>query len=53
MKIKLDREQWKLLKDLLRVAEIIEMKTTACSARLDDKNAEIDIHEEITISIPD
>jgi len=52
MEIKLDWEQWKLLKELLRVAEMLEMKTTTGSARLDDKDTEIDIHENITITLP-
>jgi len=53
VKIKLDWEQWKLLKELLRVAEVIEWKSTTGSARLDDQNTQIDIHEDITITIPD
>lgn len=53
MEIKLDWEQWKLLKELLRVAEMLEIKSTTGSARLDDQKTQIDIHETITITIPD
>lgn len=53
MKIKLTWEQWKRLKELLTVAQFLEMKSTTGSARLDDLATEIDIHEDITITLPD
>ena len=53
MEIKLDWEQWKLLKELLKVAEMLEIKATTGSARLDDSCTGIDIHEDITITLPD
>lgn len=53
MKIKLNWEQWKRLKELLRVAEVVEMKSTTGSARLDDQLTAIDIHEDITITLPE
>ncbi len=53
MEIKLDWEQWKLLKEILKVAEMLEVKSTTGSAKLDDQKTQIDIHEDITITIPD
>lgn len=53
MEIKLDWEQWKLLKELIKVAEMVEWKSTTGSAKLDDPRTEIDIHENITITLPD
>ena len=52
MEIKLNWEQWKLLKELLRVAEMLETKSPTGSARLDDQNTGIDLHEDITITLP-
>ena len=53
MEIKLNWEQWKLLKKLLRVAERLEIESPTGSARLDDQNTGIDLHEDITITLPD
>lgn len=52
MEIKLNYEQWELLKRVLRLAEAIEAESTTGSARLDDKNIMIDLHENVTITLP-
>ena len=53
MEIKLDYEQWKHLKDLVKLAEHMETKTTTGSIRLADQGSEIEIYEEIKIHLPE
>ena len=53
MEIRLNYEQWKRLKELLKVAEIVEMKTTTGDVTLADQQTSIQIYEDITITIPD
>lgn len=53
MKLVLNYGQWKWLKEIIKMAELMEMKTTTGTIRLADQSSQIEIYEDITIEIPD